>query len=35
LFIDNPFRGEALVTLFSTHPPMEERVRRLNSMNFH
>ncbi len=32
LFIDNPFRGEALVSLFSTHPPMEERVKRLNEM---
>jgi len=29
LFIVNPFSGGALVTLFSTHPPMEERIRRL------
>ena len=32
LFIDNPFRGEAFIKLFSTHPPMEERVKRLNEM---
>ena len=33
LFIVNPFRGGALVTLFSTHPPMEERVRRLRALS--
>jgi heat shock protein HtpX len=31
LFIVNPFKG-GLAGLFSTHPPVEERVRRLNSM---
>lgn len=34
LFIVNPFSGaRGLVSLFSTHPPMQERVRRLRDMN--
>ncbi len=34
LFIVNPFRGAggAMLSLFSTHPPIEERVRRLREM---
>jgi heat shock protein HtpX len=32
LFIVNPFRGESLLRLFSTHPSTEERVRRLRAM---
>jgi heat shock protein HtpX len=32
LMIDNPFRGGGLRSLFSTHPPMEERVARLEAM---
>jgi heat shock protein HtpX len=32
LYIVNPFRGGTLATLFSTHPPTEERVRRLRAM---
>ncbi len=36
LFIVNPFRGGrvggAMLSLFSTHPPLEERVRRLRAM---
>lgn len=32
LFIVNPLRGEAFSRLFSTHPPIEERVRRLDAM---
>jgi len=29
MFIVNPFRGQALMNMFSTHPPLEERIRRL------
>ena len=32
MFIVNPLTGGGLMTLFSTHPPMEERIRRLESM---
>jgi len=32
LYIVKPFSGGALAGLFSTHPPIEERVRRLRSM---
>ncbi|HSI79340.1 MAG TPA: zinc metalloprotease HtpX [Solirubrobacterales bacterium] len=32
LYIVKPFRGRGLAALFSTHPPIEERVRRLRQM---
>ena len=32
LFIVNPLSGKAFANLFSTHPPIEERVRRLRNM---
>jgi heat shock protein HtpX len=32
LFIVNPLSGRSLAGLFSTHPPLEERIRRLRSM---
>lgn len=33
LFIINPLWGRGLATLFSTHPPVEERIRRLRILN--
>ena len=32
LYIVNPFRGSWFASIFSTHPPIEERIRRLRSM---
>lgn len=32
LFIVNPLSGRSFASLFSTHPPIEERVKRLRSM---
>ena len=32
LYIVNPFKGQGRTNLFSTHPPIEERVRRLRAM---
>lgn len=32
LFIVNPFRPSILVRLFSTHPPVEERIKRLKKI---
>ncbi|MBW1713624.1 MAG: M48 family metalloprotease, partial [Deltaproteobacteria bacterium] len=28
----NPLAGRSLANLFSTHPPLEERIKRLTSM---
>jgi heat shock protein HtpX len=33
LFIANPFRGKKVSNLFQTHPPIEERVKRLRGMD--
>jgi heat shock protein HtpX len=33
LFIVNPLSGGSLLALFSTHPPTEERIRRLRSLS--
>jgi len=32
MFIVNPFRGGGLATIFMTHPPMNERIKRLRQM---
>jgi len=34
LFIVNPLSGSMLMRLFSTHPPLEERIARLRAMRF-
>lgn len=33
LFIAHPFRGVGLARLFATHPPMDERIQRLEEMH--
>lgn len=33
MFIVNPFKASSILSLFSTHPPMEKRVGRLRSMD--
>jgi heat shock protein HtpX len=35
MFIDNPLTGGGLMSLFSTHPPMEERIARLEALAIH
>jgi len=32
MFIVNPFKGSSILTLFSTHPPLPERIKRLRNM---
>lgn len=34
LFIVNPFKAKGMMALFSTHPPMEERIKRLEDMAY-
>lgn len=33
LYFANPLRGKGLANLFSTHPPIKDRIARLNSMD--
>jgi heat shock protein HtpX len=33
MFIVNPLSGKTVIKLFSTHPPIEERIERLENMN--
>jgi heat shock protein HtpX len=33
LYIANPLSGRGMSALFSTHPPMEERIRRLQELD--
>lgn len=35
LFFANPLKGHSLANLFSTHPPIDERIRRLREMETH
>lgn len=32
MFFANPLRGKSMASLFSTHPPVEERIKRLQEM---
>lgn len=35
LFFANPLKGHSLANLFSTHPPLEDRIKRLQDMGTH
>ncbi|HEY2004549.1 MAG TPA: zinc metalloprotease HtpX [Candidatus Saccharimonadia bacterium] len=35
LYISNPLKGRSLAGLFDTHPPIEDRIKRLREMEIH
>ncbi len=35
LFFANPLKGKGIANLFSTHPPLDDRIAKLRSMNTH
>ena len=35
LFFVNPLKAHSITSLFSTHPPIDDRIKRLRSMNTH
>ncbi|MEI6249492.1 MAG: hypothetical protein WCP00_02725, partial [bacterium] len=35
LFFANPLRKHGIANLFSTHPPLDDRIKRLRSMTSH
>ena len=32
MYFANPFKGKSIINIFSTHPPIDERINRLNKM---
>ena len=34
MFIANPFAGQKMMSLFSTHPPIDDRINKLVTMPF-
>ena len=35
LFFASPLKGKSLARMFSTHPPVEDRIKRLREMGAH